>query len=310
MIGGHGEASKGGRGGHDSAPLRGLEHPRYELVPVKGAREQAAHLPDGAEVSVTCSPTLGIVNTIELAEDLLGQGFAVVPHLAARLVQGEAHLEGVLRRLERGGLRDVFVVGGDSKAPAGPFASGLELLRVTSWLGFGFERVGVPAYPEGHPLVAGEELMKALLAKQPFASYAVTQVCFDPAKILGWLAEARRRGMELPVYVGVPGVVDRKKLLRISLKIGLGDSVRFLKKQTGLAGRLLRPRGYSPDALIEGLSPYVGDSGYGIRGFHINTFNHVGETEEWRRRMLGSAGGEGASIGAGRSAPASARGKE
>ena len=152
--------------------------------------------------------------------------------------------------------------------------------------------------------------MRALLAKQPFASYAVTQICFDPVKILGWLAEARGRGMELPVYVGVPGVVDRKKLLRISLKIGLGDSVRFLKKQTGLAGRLLRPRGYSPDALIEGLSPYVGDPGYGIRGFHINTFNHVGETEEWRRRMLGSTGGRGASNGAGRAAPASARGKE
>ena len=310
MIGGHGEVSEGRRAWYDPAPLRRLEHPRYELVPVKGAHEQAAHLADGAEVSVTCSPSLGIGNTLELAEDLLGQGFSVVPHLAARLVRGDAHLEGVLRRLERSGLRDVFVVGGDSKGPAGPFASGFELLRATSRLGFGFERVGVPAYPEGHPLVAEEELIGALLAKQPFASYAVTQICFDPAKILGWLAEARRRGMELPVYVGVPGVVDRKKLLRISLKIGLGDSVRFLKKQTGLAGRLLRPRGYSPDALVEGLFPYVGDPDYGIRGFHINTFNHVGETEEWRRRMLGSTGGRGASIGAGRAAPASARGKE
>ena len=310
MIGDDGGASNGGREGHAQAPLRTLEHPRYELVPIKGAREQGAHLPAGAEVSITCSPALGIESTISLAEDLLGQGFGVVPHLAARLVEGEVHLKEVMRRLEGGGLRDVFVVGGDAKVPAGPFASGLDLLEAMASLGAGIERVGVPAYPEGHPLVAEGELMRALLAKQPFASYAVTQICFDPETILGWLAEARGRGMHLPVYVGVPGVVDRKKLLRISLKIGLGDSVRFLKKQTGLAGRLLRPRGYSPDALIEGLSPYVGDPEYGIRGFHINTFNHVRETEGWRRRMLGSTRDEGALDGTRRAAPASMRGKE
>lgn len=276
------------REGYATAPLRGLESPRYELVPVAGAREQAAYLPAGAEVSVTCSPTLGIGSTIALAEELLSRGFGVVPHLAARLIEDETHLKAVLGRLEGGGLGDVFVVGGDSKVPAGPYAGGFSLLRAMSRLGAGIERVGVPAYPEGHPLVAEEELMRALLAKQPFASYAVTQICFEPEKILGWLARAREWGLELPVYVGVPGVLDRRRLLRISLKIGLGDSMRFLRKQTGLAGRLFRPRGYSPDALIEGLSPYVGDPEYGVRGFHINTFNHVEETEGWRRRMLGS----------------------
>ena len=241
MIGERREASNGRRTGYAGAPLRRLEHPRYEIVPVKGAHEQAVHLPVGAEVSVTCSPTLGIGNTLALAEDLLRQGFRVVPHLAARLVEGETHLKEVLRRLEGSGLRGVFVVGGDSKVPAGPFASGLELLEAVARLGAGIERVGVPAYPEGHPLVAEEELMKVLLAKQSFASYAVTQICFDPGTILRWLAGARERGLKLPVYVGVPGVVDRKKLLRISLKIGLGDSMRFLKKQTGLVGRLLSP---------------------------------------------------------------------
>jgi methylenetetrahydrofolate reductase (NADPH) len=310
LIGRREEASNEGREWRAAVPLRGLEHPRYEFVPVKGAREQAIHLPASAEVSVTCSPSLGIGSTLALAEYLVRRGFRVVPHLAARLVEGEAHLEEVLRRLQEGGLRDVFVVGGDSKVPAGPFASGLDLLRAMARLGSRIEGIGVPAYPEGHPLVADEELMQALLAKQQFASYAVTQICFDPETVLGWLAEARERGLGLPVYVGVPGVVDRKKLLRISLKIGLGDSMRFLKKQTGLAGRLLRSREYRPDTLIEGLSPYVGDPDYGIRGFHINTFNHVEETERWRRRMLGSTVYEGASNGIRRAAPAPMQGKE
>ena len=310
MIGERGEAPGGRHEGCPTAPLRGLEHPRYEIVPVGGARGQIAHLPAGAEVSVTCSPTLGIGSTLELAEELHGRGFRVVPHLAARLIEGEDHLREVLRRLEGGGLRDVFVVGGDSKSPAGPFASGLELLEAMARLGSGIARVGVPAYPEGHPLVSKGELMRALLAKQPFASYAVTQICFDPGTILAWLSEARASGIDLPVYAGVPGVVDRRKLLRISLRIGLGDSARFLRKQTGLAARLLSPRGYSPDALIEGLYPYVGDPEYGLRGFHINTFNHVKETEEWRRRMLTAARNEGMCDGKSGASPASMRGKE
>ena len=93
MIGERGEASKGRSEGYATAPLRGLEHPRYEIVPVGGAREQAVRLPMGAEVSVTCSPTLGIGSTLALAEYLHGQGYRVVPHLAARLIEGEAHLK-------------------------------------------------------------------------------------------------------------------------------------------------------------------------------------------------------------------------
>ncbi|HET7478813.1 MAG TPA: hypothetical protein VFJ72_04780, partial [Rubrobacteraceae bacterium] len=122
-----------------------LMRPRFEVVPVEGALEQAALLPPRAEVSITCSPTLGIENTLALAEKLSDRGFRAVPHVSARLVTGEAHLEEILRRLDDSRLRDVFVVGGDVKEPAGPFASGLELLRAMSRLGHGIQRIGIPA---------------------------------------------------------------------------------------------------------------------------------------------------------------------
>ena len=34
-----------------------LEHPKYELIPLKNATEQAAFLPVGATVTVTASPS-------------------------------------------------------------------------------------------------------------------------------------------------------------------------------------------------------------------------------------------------------------
>jgi len=260
---------------------------RFEIIPMKGAESQADHLPRGAKVAVTCSPAKGIESTLQLSERLLERGFEVVPHIAARLVADKPHLEKILRWLDEHSLREVYVIGGDAKKPVGPYASAFELLGTMSRLEPGVEEVGIGAYPEGHPLIDDEELDRALRDKQPFATYMVTQLCFDAGVILDWLSGVRRRGIGLPVYVGIPGAADGRKLLQISLKVGVGDSVRFLKKQAGLVGTLLKPGGYSPDGLVEKLAPYAGDKDYDIAGLHIYTFNQVESTERWRQRMLG-----------------------
>lgn len=268
--------------------LRSLSDPRMEIIPIEGAREQAGHLAPGRRVTVTCSPTLGLERTLSFSEELADRGLRVVPHISARLVESREHLRRVLDRLDGHGIGEMFVVGGDAKEPAGPFPCAGTLLREMSGVGPGVREVGVTAYPESHPLIDDEVLVQALLDKQPFATYMVTQICFDPGAILGWLSEVRRRGVELPVYIGLPGVVDRRKLLRISLKIGIGDSARFLRQQSGLAGRLIKPGGYNPDRLIESLAPYLGDPDYNIAGFHINTFNQVETTEKWRLQKIES----------------------
>ena len=273
-----------------------LSRPRFEILPTKGTEEQAEHLPRDAKVAVTCSPTKGIESTLQFSERLLHRGFRVVPHIAARLVAGREHLEEILRWLDEHGLREIHVIGGDSREPVGPYASAFQLLAAMSRLEHGVEEVGIGGYPEGHPLMDGQELNRALMDKQPFASYIVTQLCFDADTILGWISGIRHNGIRLPVYVGLPGAVDRKKLLRVSLKVGVGDSVRFLRKQTGLIGMLLKPGGYSPDMLVERLAPYAGDEHYDIAGLHLYTFNQVERTEQWRQRMLGpkKASGTGA----------------
>jgi methylenetetrahydrofolate reductase (NADPH) len=273
-----------------------LSRPRFEILPTKGAEEQADHLPVDVKVAVTCSPTKGIESTLQLSERLLQRGFRVVPHIAARLVVDRAHLEEIVGWLDEHGLREIHVIGGDAREPVGPYASAFQLLEAMSQLEHGIEEVGIGGYPEGHPLIDDEELDRALVDKQPFASYIVSQLCFDAGAILGWISDICQRGIHLPVYVGLPGAVDRKKLLRVSLKVGVGDSLRFLKKQTGLVGMLLKPGGYSPDELVERLAPYAGDKHYDIAGLHLYTFNQVQSTEQWRQRMIGAqkASGTGA----------------
>lgn len=275
-------------GERNEALVEALSQPRFELIPMEGASGRAAYLPKGAKVAISCSPRRGIESTLLLGEELLERGFRIVPHIAARLVADRAHLEEIVRRLDDLKVREVFVIGGDARKPAGPFSGAFELLSAMADLGHDFERIGVGGYPEGHPHIDDETLRRALLDKRPFATYIVSQMCFDPVAILDWVADIRRRGIGLPVYVGLPGVVERKKLLQISLKIGVGDSARFLTKYTNVLTRFLKPGGFSPDQLVKELAPYVGDRDYNITGFHIYTFNQVESTEEWRQQILGS----------------------
>lgn len=275
----------------NEALVEALAQPRFELIPMEGAIEWANHLPEGAKVAVTCSPTKGIESTLLFGEELLARGFRIVPHIAARLVADRAHLEEIVRRLDDLKVREIFVIGGDAKKPAGPFSGAFDLLSAMADSGHDFEHVGVGGYPEGHPIIDDGTLRRALLDKRPFATYVVSQMCFDPGAILAWVAGIRQQGIGLPVYIGLPGVVERRKLLQISLKIGVGDSARFLAKHTNLVTRFLKPGGYGPDGLVKELAPYVGDRDYNIAGFHIYTFNQVESTEKWRQQMQ-SLGGE------------------
>ena len=126
--------------------------------------------------------------------------------------------------------------------------------------------------------------------KAPYATYIVTQLCYDPDAVVSWIEEVRDRGVDLPVEIGIPGVMKYQRLLKISQKVGVGDSVRFLKKTTGILGfvrQLVGSRGkYTPDDLIDGLAPYADDPHYDIQGLHIYTFNQTSDTESWRYGRL------------------------
>jgi methylenetetrahydrofolate reductase (NADPH) len=267
--------------------LRGrLEDPCFEIIPLKGVEKQVEHIPAGSDVAITCSPDKGIPATLDLTRRLRDRGFTLIPHIAARMVVDEADLRDILGQLDDLGIRRVFVVGGDAEKPVGRFDSSLQLLRAMSDIEHGMEIVGIGAYPEGHPLIDDQTLLRYLKAKQPYASYMITQMCFDPEVIVDWLRAVRAEGVDLPVHVGVPGVAERTKLLKIALKIGVGQSKRFLKSNRGLVGRMFAPGGYSPDELLLALAPCFDTPPYNMEGVHFYSFNQIESTEQWRAQML------------------------
>ena len=275
----------------DSAPrhslLAALQRPRYEILPLEGVADEVhAHLPRGSKVTLTASPTRGLEATLALAEALAPADYSVVPHLSARLVRDRAHLEEIVARLRAVGVRDVFVIAGDARKPAGEYAGAAELLAAMGELRESFAEIGISGYPESHHFISDETTIEAMFAKEPMATYIVSQICFDADVIATWVKRVRDRGTHLPIWIGVPGAVDTRKLMRTSLRIGLGESVRFLRSQHGLLRRFLSPRRYTPTDLLEQLAPTFADPPARVGGIHVYTFNELKETETWRRQLV------------------------
>jgi len=257
-----------------------------EVFPTDTIEAKLDVLEPGSYVAVTCSPTKGVEVTLDMSERLAVRGFKVVPHVAAKMVRDRAHLREIIAHLNDLPVISIFVPGGDADAPTGDDGTALSLLRDIAELDHKFAEIGVAAHPEGHPAAGNEELLNALLMKQEFANYVVTQMCFDSDVLGSWLRKIRESGVHLPAWIGLPGVADRGSLLKTSLRIGVGDSLRYLKRNPKIAARLMLSNEYRPDDLLVDLAPYLADPACDIAGHHIYCFNPVEKTEQCRHSFL------------------------
>ncbi|MET7985769.1 MULTISPECIES: 5,10-methylenetetrahydrofolate reductase [unclassified Streptomyces] len=277
----------------DVEHFRALLHSvRYEVLPAKATEDKVlAHVPRDVVVTVTASPVKGLEPTLDLATRLTAHGCRVVPHVPARLLRDDAHLKDVVDRLREAGIDDVFVPAGDADPPAGAYDGALPALRRLSELGSPFAHVGITGYPESHPLIHDDLTIQAMWDKRAYATYIVSNLCFDPRVLGDWVGRIRRRDITLPVHVGVAGPVQRAKLLSMAAKIGVGESTRFLTKHASWFLRFATPGGYSPERLLARSAGALSSPSAGVAGLHLFTFNQIAETERWRCAVLDRLGG-------------------
>jgi len=267
---------------------------RFEVIPMKNLAGQLEHIPTGASVSVTCSPAKGQQATLDVTAQLVDRGHMAVPHLSARLTEDSLAVKKLAEFCRTHALREVFLVAGDAPQPVGEYDGVVAFLRDFLETDHGLTRIGVTAYPDGHALIETPVVHDALHAKQALlleagiGGFASTQMCFDLGTWRAWAAAERAAGLTLPLHIGVPGVIDRTKLLTMGMRLGIGNSMRFVKKNGGVLGRLFKPGGYDPNKLITPLSKQADE--LGIEGIHLFTFNNVQATAEWQQRMLEKLG--------------------
>ena len=268
-------------------PLAGfLRSPRYEIFPSDDVAERVlANVPREVTLTVTASPKRGMPATVLLAATLASAGYTVVPHLSARMIRDRRELGQIVETLQKAAIRNVFVIAGDARQPAGDFPDALSLLTALP-PDHGFADIGVTGYPESHPFIHDDVTIQAMWDKRRFATYIVSNLSFDVATIKRWVDRVRRRGVDLPIYIGMAGVADPIRLLRVSTKIGVADSARFLRGHPTWLARMFGPGGYEPGRFVAGLLPELAQPERSVAGLHIFTFNEIEPTERWRREML------------------------
>jgi methylenetetrahydrofolate reductase (NADPH) len=266
--------------------VRLLENARYEVLPTASTEEKVLeHVPRDRTITVTASPSKGLEATLDLAERLTGHGYPTVPHLAARMVSGRAELAEIAERLRGKGITSVFVPGGDAEA-VGAYPDALALLEDLRDLGSPFAHVGITGYPESHPTIHDDLTVQSMWDKRRYATHIVSNLTFDPAVVRDWVRRLRARGVAMPLLLGIPGPVERAKLLGMATRIGVGESTKFLAKNKGLFARLAAPGGFTGETFLERCAPALGEDGALVEGLHVFTFNQIGETEAWRTDML------------------------
>ncbi len=264
-----------------------LRTARYEVLPTANIEASLiAAVPRDVTITVTASPSKGIDATLDLTDNLIGQGYAVVPHLAARMIAGPTQLAEIVDRLTTIGVTNVFCPAGDADPPAGEYTGSLAMLEHLSELGRPFEHVGITGYPESHPAIEDDVTIQSMWDKRFHATYVVSNLCFDPKMIDAWLRRMQRRGVGLPVIVGLPGPVERAKLLMMATKIGVGQSMRFLTSHASMFARIAAPGGFDPHRFLQRSAGYLSDPDLRVAGLHLFTFNQVAETEAWRQELL------------------------
>jgi methylenetetrahydrofolate reductase (NADPH) len=217
-------------------------------------------------------------------------GFEPVPILSSRRLRSQEDLDDLLGALiSEAAPARFLIVGGDPATPAGPYTDSLVLLKSGILQRRAIRRVGIVAYPEGHPKIDADTLWRALQWKLAFLKDAgcaveiTTQFGFDADAVVRWIERLRSEGINAPVRVGVPGPSDIDKLLRYARQFGVATSGPVLRRYGFSLGDLQQPVG--PDRFVERLGLGL-RQGLGAVHYHLYPFGGVAEGVRWMNNHL------------------------
>lgn len=250
-------------------------------------REAAEFIPQGTRINVTFLGNEDLQMRVAASAEVKRLGFVPVPHLSARRLHDAVELETFLAELAKVEAADhVFSVGGDPAEPMGPYPDALSVIKSGELQKAGVKDVAISGYPEGHPDIPTSVLWEHLEAKTAALEEAglgatiLTQFSFDAEAVLEWIAEVRRRGITIPIRVGIPGPAGIKRLLGYAKRFGVGSSAGIVKKY-----------GFSLTHLMGSAGPdkFVADLAHGLAtlpdagevGVHMYTFGGLKASAQW-----------------------------
>lgn len=256
-------------------------------------------LPEETRVYIAHIEGTPIDDMVATAKRLHEAGFPVMPHFPARIIKDRKTLENWIERYQgEAGIDQALLLAGGVDKPHGDFHSSMQLLETGLFDKYAFKHLHVAGHPEGNKDIDADgssaEVDAALDWKQAFAQRTeaqmavVTQFAFDAKPVIAWAERLKRRGITLPIHVGVAGPAKLQTLLKYAVACGVGPSLKVLQKRAMDASKLLLP--YEPTEVLSELAAYTAENPDSlIERVHFFPLGGIKASAEWASARAGNA---------------------
>ena len=268
-----------------------------EVIPRSAAKIESLSevLPENTRVYIAHIQNEDILSMVATAKRITDEGFTVMPHIPARIIQNKAMLHDWISMYQNeAGVNEALLLAGGSSEPLGDYDSSIQLIESGLFDKAGFKRLHIAGHPEGckdiDPDGGMKNVSEALSWKQEFskrtdASMAIaTQFCFEADVVKQWAENIKKDGIDIPIHIGIAGPAKLQTLLKFSVECGIGASMKVLTKRAKDLTKLLLP--YEPTKILQDLSDYKSKDPYlSIEKVHFFPIGGIKKTVDWIAEM-------------------------
>lgn len=248
-------------------------------------------LPAGMRVYIAHIDGTPIEDMVATAKRLTDDGYAVMPHVPARLIRNKTMLEDWISRYSNeAGVSQALLLAGGLTSPRGELESSVQLLETGLFGRYGFKRLHVAGHPEGNKDIDKDGstrlVDRALKFKQAYSENSdaemaiVTQFAFDAGSITRWAERIADAGVTLPIHLGVAGPTKLQTLIKFAISCGIGPSLSVLQRRAMDLSKLLVP--YEPDEFLTEIANYKATHPHSlIEEIHVFPLGGIRASADW-----------------------------
>jgi len=270
-----------------------LKNFSIEVMPRTAAKIESFGdlLPKETLIYIAHLEGVSIEDMLSTAKRLNNEGFNVVPHFPARIIESKEVLENWIKRYqEEANIKHALLLAGGIAKPIGNFKDSMELAGTELFDKYDFKQLYFAGHPEGNkdidPDGSSKNVDLALKWKQDLSQRTsvdialTTQFCFDPEPVIDWANQLLDDGIDIPINIGVAGPAKLQTLIKFSIACGVGPSLKVLQKRAKDITKLLLP--FEPTDFLETIANYKShNSKFGITNIHFFPLGGIKASANW-----------------------------
>ena len=264
-----------------------------EVMPRTAAKIESFNdiLPKNTRIYIAHIEGIPIQEMISTAKRIQSEGFAVIPHFPARIIENKVILEDWIKAYqEEANIDQALILAGGVDKPHGIFENSMQLVETELFSKYNFKNLYFAGHPEGNkdidPDGTEKNVNDALVWKQKLNERTdinlalTTQFCFDSKPVIKWANELNKNGINIPIHIGVAGPAKLQTLIKFSIACGVGASLKVLHKRAKDIKKLLLP--FEPNEFLETLALHKKNNpDFNITNIHFFPLGGIKTTSNW-----------------------------